>query len=57
MGADLLEPFPVFSMRPQAIQVEVPASRFDLRFTAFALTDSMSRIIGIGVAIVTLPAI
>jgi len=57
MGAELLEPIPVFSMRPQAIQVEVPALQFDLRSTAFALTDSLSQIIGIGVVIGALPAI
>jgi hypothetical protein len=31
MGAELLEPVPVFSMRPQAIQIEVAALQFDLR--------------------------
>lgn len=57
MGAELLELIPVFSMGQQAIQVEVPALQFDLRSTAFALTDSLSQIIGIGVVIGALPAI
>jgi hypothetical protein len=31
MGAELLEPIPVFSMPLHAIQVEVPALQFDIR--------------------------
>jgi hypothetical protein len=31
MGAELLESIPVFSIRPQAMQVEVPALQFLLR--------------------------
>ncbi len=40
MGAESLESIPVFSMRPQAIQGEVPALQFDLRSTLCGFSEA-----------------